>query len=413
MKNILLIEPFLPYPLDSGGAQAIFNGIKAIEGLFDNIYVTFYTMSDKYHPSIVSEFEHQFRNVKVIPYVEEKKEVSRNYIREALSFLYHIFKKPQVVNTDPFDTCYGIDKYPLGFLEEIQNIIKNKKISTVQIEMPWLLPLVLSIPKIIKKVFVHHEIGFVRNELSLKSYGENLYRRVGVELSKIIEIGLLNKFDAIITLSPVDKNKLEHSGVIKPIYSSFAIVNSKPIIYTESILSRTISFVGPEFHTPNKVGVLWFLDNCWQEILSKDPDFHFQIIGKWNDDTINELSSKYPNLIFTGFVEDLSEALKSTILIVPITIGSGIRMKILEASSFGVPFVTTTVGVEGLDFKDGRDCFITDDPHTFVEDIFKLYEDKDLREGMIHSANLFVKRNYSLEALEANKKKIFQEIEQL
>ena len=412
MRNILLLEPFFPYPLDSGGAQAIFNGIKAIENLFDKIYVTFIISRNQYDEGIVAEFEAQFDNVRIIPYVEELKTNSQSSFISWLKRLYHQFNKPQAIHIDPFDSCYSIRNYPLDFLELINNIIVKRKICSVQIEMPWLLPLVLALPKGVKKIFVHHEIGFVRNELSLKNYGENLYRRVGVEFSKMVEIGLLNEFDAIITLSSVDKKKLEDSGVVKPVFSSFAIVNTIPNFEVHPQLIKKISFVGPEFHTPNKVGVLWFLHNCWEELLSKDPDYYFQIIGKWNESTKKELSSKYSHLIFTGFVENLSAALKTTILIVPITIGSGIRMKILEASSCCVPFVTTTVGVEGLGYKNGENCFITDDPHHFVEDILEIYKNEAQRMNMIHSAYTYVKQNYSLDALKKNKKQIFDQLYQ-
>ena len=62
----------------------------------------------------------------------------------------------------------------------------------------------------------------------------------------------------------------------------------------------------------------------------------------------SKTSSVCPEIKFVGYVEDLSDFLKGSIALVPIRIGSGLRMKILDAVSLGIPFVTTSKGVEGL-----------------------------------------------------------------
>lgn len=61
-------------------------------------------------------------------------------------------------------------------------------------------------------------------------------------------------------------------------------------------------------------------------------------------------------------------------MIVPIRIGSGIRMKLLEASNLGIPFVSTTVGAEGLPFKHKQDCLLADSVDSFVECILAMKE---------------------------------------
>lgn len=77
------------------------------------------------------------------------------------------------------------------------------------------------------------------------------------------------------------------------------------------------------------------------------------------------MQSEYPELKLAGYVEDLGSFLKGSVAVVPIRIGSGMRMKILDAVLSKVPFVTTAKGVEGIDFKDGEDCLIVDDPAGF------------------------------------------------
>ena len=75
--------------------------------------------------------------------------------------------------------------------------------------------------------------------------------------------------------------------------------------------------------------------------------------------------------------------LKGSVAVVPIRIGSGMRMKILDAVLSKVPFVTTAKGVEGIDFKDGEDCLIVDDPAGFAEAVIALSVIRSCRDSWL------------------------------
>jgi glycosyltransferase involved in cell wall biosynthesis len=217
----------------------------------------------------------------------------------------------------------------------------------------------------------------------------------------------LNRFDTIITLSEIDTHKLQEAGVTTPVLSSFATINRKPETSLESSCGFVLSFVGPEIHSPNKEGILWFLDSCWQRLLKSNPNYELRIIGLWSKETQRQLSDRYQNVHFLGYVDDLAATLKNTIMIVPIQVGSGIRMKILEAGMIGVPVVTTAVGVEGIPLVDGENCFIANTADAFVQSILKLSE-QTLREHFIVSAQKVISKNYSLEALIKNREHLYQ-----
>lgn len=403
--NILLIEPFIPYPLTNGGAQAIFHGIQAIREEY-HVYVLFTSrMGEKYF----HEFEQEIGpDVTLLPYLPVKSARLPLKNRIALS-LYYRTGSDRLRVQDPFEEKTVEPVFSEDFLRYVHEIISKHSISIVQVEMPWVMSIVLGLPQSVKKVFVHHELRFVRNELELKTYGENLYRRAAVELNKIQEIGLLNRYDAIVTLSETDKEKLLREGVNVPVHSSFAIVNTAPKAEEITKMEKTVSFVGPEFHLPNQKGIQWFLSACWPRLLQKDPAYQFQIIGNWDETTKTSLASRYKNIKFLGFVDHLQEALTNTVMIVPIRIGSGIRMKILEAAANGVPFVSTQVGAEGLPFVSGKECFIADDPDTFVDGILRL-QDSDLANAFVQAARCRVQTQFSLAALKQNRCEILKSI---
>ena len=100
------------------------------------------------------------------------------------------------------------------------------------------------------------------------------------------------------------------------------------------------------------------------------------------------------------------DAIRGTIMIVPLKIGSGIRMKILEAAQLEVPVVATPVGAEGLPVKDDEHAFITDDAETFVDDIFKL-QDIALQKSFVCNMKEVIEKNYSMAALKENRSSLY------
>ena len=130
-----------------------------------------------------------------------------------------------------------------------------------------------------------------------------------------------------------------------------------------------------------------------------------QIIGSgW------PLSYESSNVKLLGFVDHLDEAICGSIMIVPILTGSGMRMKILEAAAMGVPFVTTSVGVEGLDFLNGDSCLIADGADAFAHALECLINDNCLCEKLARKASNVYMGKYSVEALSAVRNDIYYNI---
>ena len=99
-----------------------------------------------------------------------------------------------------------------------------------------------------------------------------------------------------------------------------------------------------------------------------------------------------------GFVEHLEDAVHGSIMIVPILTGSGMRMKILEAAAMSVPFITTSVGVEGLDFKHDESCLVADTAEEFANAIDCLANDAVLRKRLTENASKVFENKYSAQA---------------
>lgn len=415
-QNLLFVLPFLPYPMESGGHQALFNGIAAVQDDF-NIFVAYSAVNNEDYKKAVNAFQKAIPNVSIIPFLREEHHASlkEKCVRRGKKLLKMMLgMNTQPMPQDPVKNKCNWWKEtvtPNGkeWLELIHQTCLKHHIDIVQIEMPWRVSDVLAVPKGVKKVYVHHELGFVRRELEMKDMGKSAYVQACQHFADMNEIALLNLYDEIITLSPVDKRKLRDAGVKVPVYSSFAIIDSSQEICEDKGNGKRLTFIGPEIHNPNFVGVTWFLENCWDKLKEKCPDMQFDIIGKWFEPRIEEYSAKYKDVHFLGFVDDLYAAIKDSTMIVPITIGSGIRMKILEASSKGIPFVSTSVGAEGIPVVNGQDCYIADTPETFVDAIMQL-QSPSIRKQHAGNANKMVCEHYSLSALRKNRLEIYEKL---
>ncbi len=161
----------------------------------------------------------------------------------------------------------------------------------------------------------------------------------------------------------------------------------------KAVNSKIISFIGGLTWYPNLSAMKYFLEKIWPEILLKQPDTIFKIVGKHE----GEIENDYQNVIFLNFVKDIRELLANTrVFVCPITDGGGTRLKILDAVASGVPVVTTTIGVEGLEFEHEKQLLIADQPKKFASEVKRLLEDDKLSLDLAENAKKLLDEKYSL-----------------
>ena len=408
--KILLISPFIPYPLNSGGNQAVFS-------MIDNL-------RKKHSVSMLLQARRDSEDVKALRelwpdvrffiyggragkkrFLSLKQRVisyfAGSFARKYNRFFFRFWpKNPDMesmlrvrtlINLRPIELDYGYCE----FVREVS----GQGFDVVQVEFNGLIDLCYYLPDDVVKVFVHHEIGFVRreNELSLLESPafEDLahYRQ-----EKDMEISALRRYDHIVTLTDTDKTIL--SGYIPEdrIYVSPAVVKqekSRP--FREC--GREFVFVGGSDHFPNYDGMNWLCECVLPLLREAVPDFKVYVVGSWNKHARKAICRKNREVEFTGFVRDVHEFLNGRIAIVPIRIGSGMRMKILDAVWSASPFITTGKGVEGQYFIDGTDCIIADTPQEFAASMVRLPGDVDLQKKLTDNALNKIKKSYDPESM--------------
>jgi glycosyltransferase involved in cell wall biosynthesis len=155
-----------------------------------------------------------------------------------------------------------------------------------------------------------------------------------------------------------------------------------------------VTHIGTMFWPPNAEGVVWFWEEVWPQVRAQMPQSRLTIIGKNPPQHIQALD-KNRDVDVLGFVDDLSPYLAETaVFIVPLLAGGGMRVKILDAWSWGLPIVSTSVGAEGIAFRQGEQILIADTPQAFARATCRLVDDPALRERLRANGRAWLEDRY-------------------
>jgi glycosyltransferase involved in cell wall biosynthesis len=139
-----------------------------------------------------------------------------------------------------------------------------------------------------------------------------------------------------------------------------------------------IVFSGSMDWEPNIDAVDYFCQRIWPGVLEEFPNAIFQIVGRNPHAKVQRLASD--SVRITGTVPSVAEYLRdASVVVVPLRIGGGTRLKIFEAMAMGKAIVSTSIGAEGLEVQSGRDCMLADDAAAFTQAILLLLRDAKLR----------------------------------
>jgi len=154
--------------------------------------------------------------------------------------------------------------------------------------------------------------------------------------------------------------------------------------------THDLVFLGAMDWRPNMDGVKWFASSVLPLIRARFPDVSLLVVGR------RGLSGRDSRIHVTGTVEDVRPYLwKSAVSIVPLRIGGGTRLKIYEAMAAKIPVVSTSVGAEGLDVRDGENIQIANSPEAFAERCIALLSAEEARRKQSQAAWEMVSACYS------------------
>ncbi|WP_153640303.1 glycosyltransferase family 4 protein [Prolixibacter sp. NT017] len=380
--KILSLANKVPFPRKDGGAIGILN---ILEGYADNGHqVTLLAMNTPKHHirenELPTDLTSKIRfllvdvntNIKVLSLLV-------NWAFSLKAYILERFVSP------PFE-------------KQLIKLLQGESFDFVQLEGLYLCPYIPSIRQnsdariILREHNVEHEIWERTAEVE-KGFKRFYLKNMAKRLRKA-EIGFLNQYDILSTVTDRDKEKLNRLGNRQPaivMQPGFAI-ETKPASELTGPLS--IGFLGALDWIPNQIGLKWFVENCWPQIHSAHPDIQFLVAGRNAPEDLVEFLKK-PGIVFLGEIEDAHDFISSrSILIVPLLSGSGVRVKILEGLTMGKAIVTTSIGAEGIPVQSGKELIVADAPEAFAKAVIQLINNPDRIQQLGHEAFRLASEHY-------------------
>jgi polysaccharide biosynthesis protein PslH len=196
-------------------------------------------------------------------------------------------------------------------------------------------------------------------------------------LLKKYEGDICRKFDAVTVVSEEDRLALSEAmgsdcpATVIPITVD---LDEFPLIKRTAESNHIIS-VGTMYWPPNIDGMLWFLNDIYPLVRQHNPEVEFDIIGARPPEAILAFDRLNIGVHVHGYVDDPTPYLENAgAMVVPLRAGSGMRVKILNALSQGIPIVTTQIGCEGIDVIHDQHLLIADTPAEFAAAVLNLLE---------------------------------------
>lgn len=267
--------------------------------------------------------------------------------------------------------------YSQNLVSHVSQLIKTNHYDIIQIEFSQILYLAKYLPKSVKKVFTAHDISSI-----------SFYRRIFEDKPSLLKIisrylfflqiyfyekKYLPKFDTIITVSQKDRQTLkQHLPKKNIICLENGIDKINFLKKTPSKIIR-LGYIGSFDHTPNLNAVKYFFNQIAPLLEKEKIPYEFYLAGKNDPEFVKKT---FPKIINLGQVEKTSDFYqKIDCLVTPIFSGSGSRIKILEALSFGIPVISSPIGAEGINISSGYLMIVTS-PEEYLQKIKHLTNEK-------------------------------------
>lgn len=395
--NILFLSNLLPYPLDNGGKIKTYTTLKALKDAGHKVDLFCFRESAA-HPVYDNGEKELGKICESIHQIQQKITTAENK-----QYMMCLAFKSLFSN-------YGLTTYKFISKEMVRCImdLKEKQYDIIYFDH---LPMYVY-RNVCRKVWPEAKIILdehnceatilKRNARITSNPLKKVFMLFEAEKVERFETKAVCSSDKVIVLSKADydtlrvaaKKDFNHS--IIPIgVPDRGIKNQRDNVKAEI----NILFVGTLTWAPNDQGLIWLLENVIPQLDEKSIQYHLYIVGKNPSDEVKRKAERNQHITVTGYVESVDEYYDiCDCMVVPLFIGSGQRVKIIEAFSKGMPVISTSIGAEGLGCTDGEELMLADTEDMFVKRIQQM-ENQETRDALSKKGRGLYERSFSPDAV--------------
>jgi glycosyltransferase involved in cell wall biosynthesis len=382
--RILVFAPYPPYPPRFGGATRVWHLVRA---LAREHQVTLLCFASAAEDAALGPVRAVCEAVHTEPYpARADSRAKRLYqLRSLLGRPYSYY-----VNYSP------------AMAAALQRLLASGRYDIAQLEFGDVAPF-YPVRGSALRVLDEHNIEYRLLERSwqeARSPARRLYNRIEAAKLRRAELATCRGMDAILTTSDVDRAGLAPHVDGTPIR---VIPNGVDTAFFTpddriAIEPGRLVFTGAIDYHPNTDGVLYFCAEIFPRIRASWPETSLAVVGKDPPPAVRGLAGE--RLQVTGTVPDVRPWLQTAeVVVVPLRVGGGTRLKILEALATGRAVVSTSLGCEGLEVTPGEDILLADTPAAFAEATLRCLRDPALRARLGAAGRALVERRYQWDAI--------------
>lgn len=396
--SLLFLCQTLPFPPDGGVTVRTFNVLKQLAVRYDIHALCFYRRGiSRGVDAAVAGLKQYAVDVEVFPIQQEfsTRRLLRDHLASTLSGLVY--------------TRFAHENHQ--FRDRLTALLRERKFSLVHVDsldLSFHLDLITDIPV----VCVHHNVEsmlLVRRALMESSWVRRRYLQMQAGLMRREEARWCPNVALNVVCSSDDQASLQ---LIAPKARITVVPNGADTDeYSPSAtLGEGVIFVGGMTWFPNKDALEYFSQAILPELSRLGPIPGVQWVGRALPGAADRYAPQ--GIKLTGYVDDVKPYLEAArCFVVPLRVGGGTRLKILSAWAMGKPIVTTSIGCEGLDVRDGWNALIRDDPKSFAKAIEQVLEDDALAATLGANARRTVEAQYSWDGIGARMRAAYAHLE--
>ena len=389
--RILQICNRVPWPLNDGGAIAIYNMSKGFYSLGHELYML--CLNTRKHYVRQEEIPDLFKNIAGFKSIDINTDIN---------------KRNAAVNLIFSRKSYHVSRfYSKKFEKELIKTITTADYDIIQIEglhMCIYIDVIRRHSRARISLRAHNLEYLIWDRLSdaehnplKRQYLEILTRRL-----LHFEMKAIKKVDILVPITENDGAIFREMGTSAQIFVCPAGLDLENYVINKSNSEWPgIFHLGALNWMPNIQAIEWFLKDIWPQLHSKYPEIRFYIAGRNSPEWLFKL--KKVGVVAVGEVEDAVQFMNAkSIMVVPLLSGSGMRIKIIEGMALGKIIVATSIGAEGIDYEDGKNILIADNADEFVQTIGKCINNPGYAANIGKNARFLTERKYANEVLVGN-----------
>lgn len=265
------------------------------------------------------------------------------------------------------------------------------------------------------KVVFEHNVEFLLRKRAWEMERRPMQRWVFKnewKRTRAIEARVCCSFDHAITVSERDKQTLKREFGINRVSTLPTGVDTEYFFPSSKMPEAgRLVFVGSMDWDPNEDGIVWFLREIYPRVRQAMPSTSFSIVGRNPSSRLRAIAEASASVEVTGRVADVRPHLSmAEVVVVPLRVGGGTRIKIPEAMAMAKPIVSTPIGAEGLPFQKDREICIAEQANEFVQDVVSLLQNRSRRLAIGAAARKAVVANHSWDSVVDKMEEILDQI---